>query len=932
MLTWRTINVFVSSTFLDMQVERDHLSRFLVPRLNDALRSKCIRVNLIDLRSGVNTRNYSESTKEKKVLEVCIQEIHNSKPYFIGIIGGRYGWVPSRDIMKSALRHLSDEERERLAPGFLDKSVTEFEMLVGMLCDHQLLDHSFVCLKDSISFRDIPENRRNDYVELEREVALNDLRVRIVDSFKAEGLYDTHIIPYKGIWEGDGYVELPGFVDGLYNALLDDILKEDESVLRPQNVYEEEEYRKDAFIGFLSQRFGGRDELITSEMAFLSRGAGLVRASSEYRGHCLVGFSGCGKSSVFAKLCSSFPEDGSHKRVILSHAAGVSLRSINFNHMIDGWNYQLSKLLGTQYEDTYHPQDTFTTLCRRVSVLGYKVVILIDSLDSFMPESLPNDFSFIPLGVPFLCTSLPRVAENLFKDTSRYKIIDIGSFSEEDAEVVISKKLGYKDIPDAMLLKTIRREDGKPAYISPLWLSMAVTRILELDARDYAIINKTEDRSIADLVCSLPAEAEEMFKVLLQRSFAYFGGAKIMPAFCIMACSRYGVTEAELNEILGKNWDILSFSRARQYFDEYISTNGLDKRMRFSHEILRQVVLKRDPEKVEKFHEKYLSFLLSQVDEYGFAASRDYQSEAIYQILQLDDESYLTSLYTAYSYLGEALYLVYCESPQQIINLLEKYIHRYGLKAIPLVTEFVKDAAGHVSGDNHRGLHVNKDLMRLSDLLIQDSLTRLRKGESWVAMNVDAEPFDCFDYPLSNYMSVNDTRSMMSALANMKESFRLLRKNEGNLFYKGNYDSFFSQWCSTLNYFVSAKSYMLARRYEDYKEEITQFVMNLSEHLLNKSYYQKVPIDTMSLFTTLKIELDRGYGHLYGCDGEDAYSFYMLSQVRLLQVLQSYRSHQLDYTYYFRELESLAALLVKQFQKRFPDQDETTGLMIYLNK
>ena len=34
---WRTLRVFISSTFRDMQAERDHLVRFVFPRVREQL-------------------------------------------------------------------------------------------------------------------------------------------------------------------------------------------------------------------------------------------------------------------------------------------------------------------------------------------------------------------------------------------------------------------------------------------------------------------------------------------------------------------------------------------------------------------------------------------------------------------------------------------------------------------------------------------------------------------------------------------------------------------------------------------------------------------------------------------------------------------------------------------------------------------------------
>src|SRR5438067_12599013 len=86
MTTWQTVRVFISSTFRDMQAERDHLVRFVFPRLREQLLPHHIHLVDVDLRWGV--------TSEQDALEVCREIIDECRPRFLCILGGRYGWVP----------------------------------------------------------------------------------------------------------------------------------------------------------------------------------------------------------------------------------------------------------------------------------------------------------------------------------------------------------------------------------------------------------------------------------------------------------------------------------------------------------------------------------------------------------------------------------------------------------------------------------------------------------------------------------------------------------------------------------------------------------------------------------------------------------------------------------------------------------------------
>ena len=83
---WKTVRVFISSTFRDMQAERDHLVRFVFPRLREELLRRRIHLVDVDLRWGV--------TSDQDAFELCMDEIDRCKPRFLCMLGGRYGWVP----------------------------------------------------------------------------------------------------------------------------------------------------------------------------------------------------------------------------------------------------------------------------------------------------------------------------------------------------------------------------------------------------------------------------------------------------------------------------------------------------------------------------------------------------------------------------------------------------------------------------------------------------------------------------------------------------------------------------------------------------------------------------------------------------------------------------------------------------------------------
>ena len=100
---WRSRPVFVSSTFADMQAERDHLRNDVFPRLEEKLRERRHQFEPIDLRLGVLTADLpDEAAREMHVLKVCLDEIERSRPFLIVLLGDRYGWVPATERLQAA--------------------------------------------------------------------------------------------------------------------------------------------------------------------------------------------------------------------------------------------------------------------------------------------------------------------------------------------------------------------------------------------------------------------------------------------------------------------------------------------------------------------------------------------------------------------------------------------------------------------------------------------------------------------------------------------------------------------------------------------------------------------------------------------------------------------------------------------------------------
>ena len=149
--TWQTVRVFISSTFRDMHAERDYLVKVVFPSLRERLEKYRIHLVDIDLRWGVA----EDQSDNDEALDLCLEEISRCQPFFVGILGERYGWVP---------KSFSDEARSR--HGWVQyhtgKSITEMEILHGVLDKRGMHSRALFYFRDPSFISYVPQEIRSD--------------------------------------------------------------------------------------------------------------------------------------------------------------------------------------------------------------------------------------------------------------------------------------------------------------------------------------------------------------------------------------------------------------------------------------------------------------------------------------------------------------------------------------------------------------------------------------------------------------------------------------------------------------------------------------------------------------------------------------------------------------------------------------------------
>lgn len=868
----RIINIFISSTFNDMQSERDIIRKQVVPKLQEQLADYRVHIQVTDLRWGVDTLSVDEDKREAKVLHVCLDAIQYSKPYFIALLGERYGWLPSVESVQNIKHTLTEEQQQALGNVNQSISVTEMEILLGALGNQNLMPHSFFCFRSIDSYKDMPDSLKSSYIDAmskdeqtrKNAFRIDKLKKRIETECEKAELEDN-IVRYDAKWNEEGtsgrFEHLETFADQLYDKLYNDIIseldEEDINIVASRR-YNFEIERFKSFIFSHTMDFKGREALINNQIQFLLDASNMSSVLNGVTGRFLTGFSGCGKSSLFAMVYEHLVNIASqHSLYILAHAAGVTPLSVKADQMIAGWSLQMKETLGDDIlddvEDNYSPYnrtpkmiEEFKKLLVRIQAKGLLPIVLIDSLDSFEKNNIIDVFDFLPNNVPLVCTTLPGYAEEIVKKHRNFQISNMDAFTIEDARMVIlsTLKKNFKELSPQLQeqLLGITKNDGCHAYESPLWLRMALDILMELGEDDFNKIhniqNMREDAKIDNylscVIGEFPPEAGQLFNYFIELSCRYFNSELTRQALTYIAIAQYGIREDYLAELIDIYWSQLDFISLRSWMRNYIQCNNKDHRWFFTHAILRQTVIHQNPELLNICQDRFFELLINHMSD-----DEEEQKELIHQLISRQEvDAYHRNIKKLKDIYIRTFISEFKNNPESSISFIHKYIDKYYIDSSQMISSVEhelfreskksKDSQYAVTATNLHNYHI-------SHFTEEDFLENQETFEYYFIAH------SALDKHL--YFDVDEVEPYLDFFQKLIPKYELMKNHFGeDVLPWSLYYSYFAYWEDYIEKLREISSYE-KQYHEQYSNNISDYLDDLGQWCLfngeSDDYFEK---------------------------------------------------------------------------------------------
>lgn len=535
-----TVNLFVSSTFQDMHGERDALNRFVFPEIRARAKQAGIDFRYVDLRWGISQEETASN------VELCLLQVDKCRPFFLGILGERYGWVPTT-------YQFSDDSLSWLTNFPSGRSITELEMHYGALMCPQNSRALFFRRHTSFSLVVPPEFLPAFQSSPAEQRKLQDLTERI----KVAG-YD--MVDYYAKWGGvvdskPMATDLSCFISDSTEKIWQMICLEFElDPSEPPVSYKssstwfemEQKMQQQQHAAFQEDRahsFIGRKDTIKNLIEYAD--------SDAVQPLIIHGSPGTGLSSLLAK----FSVDYSLSRLgafVISHFISSVTHSTSIHDLLRRLCQELhNQLVGIEeLNDVMDPSSDYQQLSQMLPGLLKQastispVLIIVDAVNQLSVSSKQQLTEWIPTLLPStakLVLSMHSASEThqaLQHRNPSPVFLEVAPLTATESREMIRKTLWeYRkrldETPSNNQMRMVLRKHDSclPAYIATLCDELRLFGLYE---------------QLNDFIKSIPPSLPALLAFMLRRLEKDYEASVVRTALSLLWCSREGLTESDI--------------------------------------------------------------------------------------------------------------------------------------------------------------------------------------------------------------------------------------------------------------------------------------------------------------------------------------------------------------------------------------------------
>lgn len=609
-----TISIFVSSTFRDMNYERDVIHN-VIQRIEGKLLNQNINLRIVDLRAGGinNEKSSTGISMEEAVLLLCLESIDDCKPRFICLLGDRYGWRANVDKGSS----ISEEERSNMKKRIseklqfltnnlfrkidyseiIDRSITEIEVIYALKPIEDSKSHKedmFFFFRDIVTNNeaDLNSYRKNEnyFNENERQDKLKNYILREMCDKEADR--SKNIAHYSANYNSemkkiDGELRIDtkegsiSFEEYLERILLENIQKD---------IQNEEPSLADLFIDF-SKKKGKK------KAQFKETGEVIEYIKQRFQStkpveadNWLIHFegeAGTGKSTLLSEIFLQLhgaiegrKENEDQDMIVIPFFAGMSSNTSNLKALLLHYTNELINSLGDSVEKIDSKENMEDINRIFVSFLikaasQRKVILILDGIDGLTGDpKLIENFKWLHAEeIPkenflFISTSLLNKSRITKEELKRQVRTFSGFDSREQIQNALrdlAKTHHGKNWDETVLELAVNKvmsikekNDRNPECITPLPLYIQILTSEVMNVNEETFTAYQEDESgylkwMQGKINKLPGKIEECYSSMIKNLYNHYERKLVDTILGAIYNSRHGIFESDLKRLIEKN-------------------------------------------------------------------------------------------------------------------------------------------------------------------------------------------------------------------------------------------------------------------------------------------------------------------------------------------------------------------------------------------